>query len=138
MEEFNVTAIIYVARWGARVIKITRGCFMSWRAIRPYLQKYSDQMHFNEVYTRGGESAGDRGWKQEPEDSKVHKLFFHLLPLDVMKKRDRFTNSGVHSVFRLLCCSELGNLNKLFSNKKGKKIAQWGSFCEKLYFRRKG
>lgn len=46
-----------------------------------------------------------------PEDSKVHKLF---LPEPSDEKKETDPNSGVHSVFRLLCCSELGNLNKLF------------------------
>lgn len=41
------------------------------------------------------------------------------------KKGERETdpNSGVHSAFRLLCCSELGNLNKLFQIRKKKSLS---------------
>lgn len=78
-------------------------------------------MNFNKVYTRGGyrcQSAGDRRWKQTHplicQKTARYVNFFSslLLPLDEKKETD--PNSGVHSVFRFLCCSELGNLNKLF------------------------
>lgn len=37
-------------------------------------------------------------------------------------------------MFRLLCCSELGNLNKLFSNKKGKKSLSGVHFVRNYIF----
>lgn len=71
---------------GVRVIKITHGDVSCHGGQSDHIcKKYSDQMNFNEVYTRGGyrsQSAGGRRHKVEAspspylqEDSKVHKLF---------------------------------------------------------------
>lgn len=58
----------YTLPAGVRVIKIThRDVSCHGEQSDHICKKYSDQMNFNEVYTRGGyrcQSAGDRRWKQ--------------------------------------------------------------------------
>lgn len=76
----------YMLPVGVRVIKIThRDVSCHGEQSDHICKKYSDQMNFNEVYTRGGyhcQSARYPRWKQArpplylPGDSKVHKLFF--------------------------------------------------------------
>lgn len=138
----------YTLPAGVRVIKIThRDVSCHGEQSDHICKKYSDQMNFNEVYTRGGyccQCAGDRRWKQARplicQKTARYINFSRPSPspyTDMRKKereREKDPNSGVQKVFRLLCCSELGNLNKL----SFKKNAQWGSFCEKSYFCRKG
>lgn len=73
----------YTLPVGVRVIKITRGdVSRHGEQSERICKKYSDQMNFNEVYTRGGHrchGARWRRWKRRrplmcPEDSKIHKL----------------------------------------------------------------
>lgn len=58
----------YTLPVGVRVIKITRGDVSRHGEQSEHIcKKYSDQMNFNEVYTRGAyrcHGAGDRRWKQ--------------------------------------------------------------------------
>lgn len=60
----------YTLPAGVRVIKIThRDVSCHGEQSDHICKKYSDQMNFNEVYTRGGyrcRSAGDRGRKAGP------------------------------------------------------------------------
>lgn len=69
---------------GVRVIKIThRDVSCHGEQSDHICKKYSDQMNFNEVYTRGGillpqrrgGKVGASSSSYLPEDSKVHKLF---------------------------------------------------------------
>lgn len=96
-------------------------------------------MNFNEVFTRGGyrcHSTGDRGRKQARPlicQKTARYINFLSLPLPLDEK-DTDPNSGVHSVFRLLCCSELGNLNKLFRIKKKKKTLSGVHFVRNYIF----
>jgi len=113
----------YTLPVGLRVIKIThRDVSCHGEQSDHICKKYSDQMNFNEVYTRGGYRRQTRPLICQKTARYINffRYFSLSLPLD-KKKRETDPNARVYSVFRLLCCSELGNLNKLFQIRKRRK-----------------
>lgn len=88
-----------------------------------FAKKYSDQMSFNEVYTRGGygcHRCWGRRWKRnQPLMWQKTARYINFSPCLLLSPTRR--NPGLHSMYRLFCCSELANLNKLFQIWKKKK-----------------
>lgn len=126
------SAVTYAARWGLRV----PGNSGTRPAIKSYFA-WNIQMRLIRTQPRGR-------FKWVPYlsgDGQVYKLIFFFFP----RIKSEFT--GPLRGSRLLHCSELGNLNKLFEGggrlalereREGREKGLGGSFCTKLYFCWKG
>lgn len=100
-----MSQLSYMLPVGVCVIKIThRDVSCHGEQSDHICKKYSDQMNFNEVYTRGGygcRSAGDSRWRRACpliwQYVNVHKLFFFFF-FTLMEKQKKSQSRGVVSV----------------------------------------